>query len=116
MKLILRAVHYRAGARMRRFVEAQLLEPLELFLPEPAAELDVVLRDGNGLKGGMDKECSVTVFIPGAQPLHLTEVSEDMYKSVHLMRDRVERAVRKYLERRRDHAHEPPPAQGIGNL
>lgn len=116
MKLILRGVHYRAGARMRRFVEAQLLEPLELFLPEPAAELDVVLRDLNGPKGGQDKDCSVTVFIPGAQPLHLSETSDDMYKSVHLMRDRVERAVRKLLERRRDHAHEGPPAERMGGL
>jgi ribosome-associated translation inhibitor RaiA len=116
MKLILRGVHYRAGARMQRFVETQLREPLELFLPEPAAELSVILRDKNGPKGGQDKECSVTVLIPGAPPLHLVELSDDMYKSVHLMRDRVERAVRKFLERRRDHSHEGPPAESLGGL
>lgn len=117
MKLVLRGVHYRVGPRMKRFVEAQLREPLELFLPEPAVEMDVMLRDNNGPKGGLDKECAVTVFLPGASPLHLTEASDDMYKSVHLMADRVERAVRKFVERRRDHSqYAAHPPEGIGNL
>lgn len=117
MKLVLRGVHYRVGPRMKGFVEAQLREPLELFLPEPSVEMDVMLRDNNGSKGGLDKECSVTVFLPNASPLHLTEATEDMYKSVHLMADRVDRAVRKFVERRRDHTlHEAHPPEGIGNL
>lgn len=117
MKLILKGVHYRVGERMKRFVDAQLREPLETYLAGPAAELDVILRDNNGPKGGPDKEVSLTVHIPNSAPIHLSESSDDMYKSVHLMADRVERAVRKHIEKRREFSnYEVHPPEGIGNI
>jgi ribosomal subunit interface protein len=117
MKLILKGVHYRVGDRMKGYVDEQLRQPLETYLPGPAAELDVILRDNNGIKGGLDKEVSLTVHIPGLASLHLTEISDDMFKAVHLMSDRVERAVRKHLERRREHSnYEAHPHEGIGNI
>ena len=74
---------------------------LERFYDNEAAELDVQLCDNNGPKGGEDKECRVTAFLPGSSPIHVTEVSDNLYKSVDLARDRLERLTKRELEKRR---------------
>jgi ribosomal subunit interface protein len=112
MKLVLRGVHYRVGDRIRQLVEEQLLQPLDRLLPGPSSELDVMLRDVNGAKGGVDMECAATVHIPSAASVHVAEVSEDMFKSVHLVADRLERAVSRQLEKMREHAGERAPGLG----
>jgi ribosome-associated translation inhibitor RaiA len=95
-------------------LEEQLLQPLDRLLPEPSSELDVMLRDVNGAKGGLDQECAVTVHLPNAAPIHVQEVSDDMFKSVHLVADRLERAVSRQLEKMREHGGERAEGPGLG--
>ena len=110
MKLVLRGVHYTLNDRIKDLVEKELHAPLDALLPEPACEMDVQLKDVNGPKGGLDKEVAVTVHIPTFPQIFVVETSEDMFKSVHLVADRLDRVVRKHLERRREHGtNEPLP-------
>ena len=101
MKLIVKGVHLRVSASLRRFVASHLVEPLERFCDDSAASVEVHLVDTNGPKGGRDKECRVTVRLPGSRGLHLTEATDDVYKSVALARDRLERMSRKEVEKKR---------------
>ena len=106
MRLIVKGVHLRVTQTLRRFVATHLVAPIERFCDDPAASVEVHLVDTNGPKGGLnDKECRVTVLMPGSRGLHLTEATDDIYKSVALAKDRLERLSKKEVERRRSFDH-----------
>jgi putative sigma-54 modulation protein len=107
MKVLIHGVHIRLTARLKKYVETHLVAPLQRFYDDTAAEIDVHLCDINGPKGGIDKECRVTVRIPRRRSMHVTETSDDLYKAIDFARDRVERAAKREISRRRERsAHE----------
>jgi ribosomal subunit interface protein len=101
MKVIVRGVHIDLTRGLKRYVFEHLVRPIERFYDSEAAEVDVHLCDTNGPKGGLDKECRVTVFMPRLPAIHITEASEDLYKCIDLARDRLERIAKKHLGKRR---------------
>src|SRR5918996_3534391 len=110
MKVNLRGVHLTLTDAIKQHVQTHLVEHIKRFHDSEAAELEIHLRDTNGPKGGQDKECSVTVRFPhGGHPIHVTELSEDIYKSIDLARDRVETSAKRLLERSHDKRHESTP-------
>ncbi len=110
MKVNLRGVHLELSEGLKVHVQKHLVDPIQHFYDSEAAEIEIHLRDTNGPKGGQDMECSVTVRVPHSQSIHVTEVSDDIYKSIDLVRDRVERAAKRSLERTQDKRHDPTPA------
>lgn len=110
MKVNLRGVHLELTDALKQHVQKHLIDPIEHFYDSEAAEIEIHLRDSNGPKGGKDMECSVTVRVPRAASIHVTEVSEDIYKSIDLCRDRVERAAKRTLERSQDKRRDMEPA------
>lgn len=109
MKVYLRGVQLELTDAMKAHVQKHLVEPIEHFYDSEAAEMEVHLRDVNGPKGGRDMECSVSVRVPHGQTIHVTEVSDDIYKSIDLARDRVEKAAKRQIERSLDKRHEQQP-------
>ena len=109
MKVILRGVHLTLTEAIKQHVQTHLVEHIKRFYDSDAAELEIHLRDTNGTKGGRDKECSVTVRLPHGHPIHITEQSEDIYKSIDLARDRVENSAKRLVERSHDKRHESTP-------
>jgi putative sigma-54 modulation protein len=109
MKVHLRGVHLTLTDNIRQHVQKHLVEPLERFYDSEVAELEIHLRDNNGPKGGVDKECSVTIRLPRAQSLHVTEVSDDLFKSIDLARDRIERSAKRLIERGQDKRRDQAP-------
>jgi ribosomal subunit interface protein len=63
----------------------------------------VIIRvgDTNGTKGGEDKLCRVEVLIPGQNPLVIEEINEDLRAAMDLAADRIEKVLRRKVERRR---------------
>src|SRR5919106_1902181 len=103
MKVILRGVHLTLTDAIKQHVQTHLVEHITRLHDSEAAELEIHLRDTKGRKGGRDdKECSVTVRFPHGHPIHVTEVSEDICKSIDLARDRVENTAKRLLERSHD--------------
>jgi ribosomal subunit interface protein len=100
MKTNVRGVHVHLGERFKDHVQSHLIDPILAFYDDEAAELDIHLRDATG-KGGVDKECSVTLHIPGSSAIHVQEVTDDFFKSVDLCRDRLENSLKRELEKRR---------------
>ena len=108
MKVNLRGVHVHLGDRMKEHVQSHLIDPILAFYDDEAAEIEVHLRDASA-KGGVDKECKVTLHIPGSSAIHVEEVSDDFFKSIDLCRDRLENAVKRELEKRRKGSGHPTP-------
>jgi ribosome-associated translation inhibitor RaiA len=53
-------------------------------------------------KGGVDKECRVTVRMPGLPSVHVTETAETLFQAIDAARDRLERTVQRTVDKRRD--------------
>lgn len=109
MKVNLRGVHIELTDAIKAHVQRHLIDPIETFFDSEAAEMEIHLRDNNGPKGGNDMECAVTVRIPRQQSIHVTETSDDLYKSIDLCRDRLETAVKRLIERSQDKRYEQKP-------
>lgn len=112
MKLLLRGQHLSLTEDLKRYVQSHLVDHIARFYDDTAAELDVALVDTNGPKGGLDKEARVTFRSPHLASLHVTEVGADVYACVDLVRDRMERLVKREVERLR--AHNNAEANALG--
>src|SRR6185503_13593060 len=102
MKVLLRGVHLSLSDGLKAYVQEHLVEPIERLYDDEAAEIDISLLDNNGPKGGVDKECRVTVRLPGLSAIHVTETAEALHQAVDLARDRLGNTVKRTLEKRRD--------------
>ncbi len=114
--MTLKGVHLTVDEGVREYVNQHLVAPLAHIVSNSAATLDVHLVDVNGEKGGtVDKECRVTLHIPGLNAVHVTEGSDDICKSIAIARDRLERTVKRELEKRRAPGHLAHPIAGDGS-
>lgn len=101
MKLLIHGVHLTLNPELKAYVEKRLLQSIERFADDEAAELEVMLRDTNGTKGGEDKECSVTLRMPGSAGLHISETTSDIFQSIDLAQDRLVKAAKREMEKKR---------------
>lgn len=102
MKVLLRGVHLTLTGPMREYLQEHLVRHIERYADDEAAEVDIALVDINGPKGGVDKECRVTVRMPNFAPVHVTETAETLFHAIDAARDRMERSLRRAVEKRRD--------------
>lgn len=118
MKVIVHGVHLALNDDLKAYVEKRLTRAVEKFADDEAAELEVMLKDINGPKGGRDKECSVTLRLPGSAGLHITETSEDIYAAIDLAQERLVKIAKREQEKKRSVAghHVPKPAAHVADL
>ena len=103
MKVLTRGVHLALTDDLKAYIDKHLVAPLERFVQnQEAAEIEVHLVDNNGPKGGVDKECRVTVRVPHFQAIHVEEAAETEYAAIDAVRDRLERATKRAFQKRRD--------------
>ncbi len=62
----------------------------------------VQLADLNGPRGGVDKQCKVTVTLSPSGKVMVEATDADLHTSIDLAADRAERSVTRELERRRE--------------
>lgn len=101
MRIVLKGVHMQLTPGLKGYVEEHLVERIERFYDDEAATLEIMLADTNGPKGGEDKECRVTMYLPGSSAIHVTEASANIYESIDFARDRLEKAIKRELEKKR---------------
>jgi putative sigma-54 modulation protein len=117
MKVLMRGVHLSLTDGLKAYVQEHLVDHIEkLCDDQEASEIDISLVDINGPKGGIDKECRVTVRLPGLSAIHVTETAETLHGAVDLSRDRLEKAVKRTLERRRDVSNQGLPQDVASNV
>lgn len=109
MKVLMRGVHLSLTDGLKAYVQEHLVSHIERLFDDEAAEIDISLADINGPKGGVDKECRVTVRLPGLSAIHVTETSETLHQAIDASRDRLEKTLKRTLEKRRDVATQGLP-------
>ena len=117
MKVLLRGVHLDLSDSLKAYVNEHLVAHIERLVDDEAAEIDISLVDNNGpTKGGVDKDCRVTVRLPGLASTHVTETSETLHQAIDAARDRLETAVKRQIGKRRDAANQGLPQDVASNV
>src|SRR5688572_13917393 len=83
MKVLMRGVHLSLTDGLKTYVQEHLVDHIErLCNDQEASEIDISLVDTNGPKGGVDKECRVTMRLPGLSAIHVTEAAETLHQAI----------------------------------
>ena len=101
MKVIIQGKQMRLSAGIKNYAQEHVVAQLERFYDNEAAELRVELGDARKSKGGLDKECHLTLRMPGARTIQIEESTQDPYASLDVAGDRLVRAAKKEIERMR---------------
>ena len=102
MKVLMRGVHLDLTDSLRDYVNGHLVDPITRYIDDEATEVEISLVDINGPKGGVDQECRVTVRMPGFAATHITETAETMFQAIDAARDRLEKTIKRMVEKRRE--------------
>jgi len=103
MVVTVHSQHFLMTPSIKQFALENLQQPLEQIWRRGGTELDIHLRDlRGGDKQGLDKECRCVFYTPSGPKLVITEVTEDMRKSIHQVRRRLMRRVRQQVSHRLD--------------
>ena len=116
MKVLLRGVHLSLSDGLKAYVQEHLVEHVERLYDDEAAEIDISLVDNNGPKGGMDKDCRVTVRLPALAGIHVAETAETLHQAIDAVRDRLVTTLKRTLEKRRDVANQGLPEDVNANV
>ncbi len=117
MKVLMRGVHLSLTDGLKVYVQEHLVDHIErLCDDQEASEIDISLVDTNGPKGGVVKECRVTVRLPGLSSIHVTETAETLHQAIDAARDRMENTLKRTLERRRDASNQGLPQDVASNV
>lgn len=101
MKVLMRGVHLSLTDSLRDYAHRHLVDPITRYIDDSATEVEIALVDINGPKGGIDKECRVTVRMPGLSAIHVTETAETLFQAIDGLRDRLENTIKRTVEKRR---------------
>jgi len=116
MKIHIQGKQMKVSDELKSYVAERLVAPLARFYDHSAAELRVEFGDTNGPKGGEDKECHLTLRMPGGGTLQIEERTRDAYASLDSARERLVRTCRRELSRMRlpaGHRREHPLATAV---
>ena len=73
-----------------------------------SAQASVRLLDINGSRGGVDKQCRVSVAVKSAAPIVAVVTSNDLYQAVDKAAATVGALIRRHFARRRSTRHQGP--------
>jgi putative sigma-54 modulation protein len=102
MKVIVKARHMTLTPALRQHAEEKLGNALMHVFDRPALKIEIELSDIGNVRTGMNMECRATVSMPRGKTVNITEVTDDMYKSIDLCHDRLLVQVKRERERKRN--------------
>ena len=86
---------------IRRYVDRRIRFALGRFAPR-VGRVMVRISDINGVRGGVDQCCQVTVQIPPTGQLVVDQVNADLFAAIDRASERIAEAVRREVQRTRD--------------
>ncbi len=116
MKVLIQGKQLKISEELWSYVIEKLVQPLTRFYDNEAAELRVEFGDNYGPKGGRDKECHLTLRMPGNSAIQIEEITQDCYASLDAAADRLIRVCKRDLDRMRPqspHRRHHPIAIGL---
>lgn len=100
MRFAIRGRHIQLTEATVGHVERRVRFGLSGFGPR-IREAVVQLTDLNGPRGGLDKQCQITVTLSPSGKVRVKGTGTDLNSAIDRAADRVERSVTRELERRR---------------
>jgi ribosome-associated translation inhibitor RaiA len=101
MNIVVRFLGLEPSEMLREHCERQALFHLSRF-GHDLRTVDIRIRDVNGPRGGVDKQCQVFATGPRLGYSTLQELSEDAYQAADAAISRLARTVARGLKRARD--------------
>lgn len=81
-------------------IEEKIVKNVGKYFDDPSTVVDVVVRDINGPKGGVDKEVDVVITIKGDKnPIKITERDVAVVEAINKSSDRVEKILRRHKDK-----------------
>ena len=85
---------------LKEHAEQKLGKALMRIVDKPSIRVEIELNAIGHVRDGKDKECRVTMLMPGGKAINIVEVDEDMYKAIDLAHDRLLEQVKRERDRR----------------
>jgi ribosomal subunit interface protein len=101
MKVIIQGKQLRLSEGLKRYAEDHVVKNLSRFVDDEAAELRVELGSTNASQHSAEKECHLTLRLSGSKVIQVEETTQDAYASIDLASERLVRAAKEELARRR---------------
>jgi ribosomal subunit interface protein len=101
MRFAIRGRHIQLTEALLAHVERRLRFALGRFGPK-IRQVAVKLTDLNGPRGGLDKQCQIAVTLSPSGKVRAEATDADLHTAIDLVSERLERAVARELERRRE--------------
>jgi putative sigma-54 modulation protein len=100
MNVLIRLISLETSTTLSQFIEGTVRQRFARLSHE-IDEVCVRVSDVNGPRGGLDKQCQVTVRGRAVASFHVEELGENSYASVDLAVTRAAHAVKRGLQRSR---------------
>ena len=107
MNVSIHAHHLALPQGLPEFLHKHVTRPLARLFDGPAVELSVHLGDARRRKGGVDRECRLSLRMPGARTVHVASTEDDLYKALLDAAERLKRQVRERVSKMRSTTRKP---------
>lgn len=104
MKVIVKARHMNLTPALKAHAEEKLGASLSKIFDRPAAKIEIELTELGSQDPEKSMECRVTVFMPKARTITISEFSDEMYKAIDLAHDRLLQTVKRERDKRRSNS------------
>jgi hypothetical protein len=95
---------------LRQLAERRLLFALSRF-DSRIEQVDLVVSDENGPRGGIDKACRLSIVLHRAPQVVISDRDSDLAKCISRVAERAGRAVSRSIEKSRSFDRSRPPFQ-----
>lgn len=99
MKLDIKSRKFSVTGAMRKHIENKIRTNLQCF-GHKIRELKVTLCDINANKGGIDKRCSVRLFLPRAKDIVINDTKADLYAAIDSAIRRAQKSMHRAVKRK----------------
>lgn len=114
MQILVTGKNLQVSASLKDYAEKKLGALKKYF--DEIIEIDIVLSVKEAKDQTRSKVCEVTVMANGTR-IHGRKASEDLYASIDMVADKIERQVKKYKDKARDHRqHNRPDKTAVHSI
>lgn len=102
MKFNIKAKRITLDAEIKSKIEEKINKVITQYIDDPATWVEVRISDIFGPRRGKDKRVSVTIKLPKRKSIMIVETNTDIVAAIELAKDRLEKALVRYKEKRDD--------------
>lgn len=104
MKFTIKAKNIKLSEAQKLKITDKITKNIKQYIPNnESIWVDVTLIDifGGPRKQGADQKCSLTIQVPGKTVIKIEETAENIETAVELAKDRMEKALSKYNDKKK---------------